>query len=128
MVIRRSRKGIRSKLCSKCNILKEKASKRYCNACANAYQREWRKNHPLNEFQQAKAHTRSKTKVYVKRGKIKKLPCIICRTNENVEAHHEDYNDFKNVTWMCRSCHRDHHIEQSYDQWKWKQLNFWSIK
>lgn len=115
--------GLRTKFCSKCGVEKEIASKRYCRVCANAHMREWRKTHPMDEFQKAKANTRSKTKVYVKRGKIKKLPCMICRTTDNVQAHHADYNDFKNVEWMCAPCHRDHHVEQTYDKWKWKQLS-----
>lgn len=121
-MMRGRRKGIRSKYCSRCPRVKEVASKRYCRECANAYNREWRKTHSLTEFQRAKANTRSKTKVYVRRGKIKKLPCNICGATEKVQAHHHDYNDFKNVEWLCFSCHRDHHIEQTYDQWKWKQL------
>lgn len=116
------RKGLRSKFCSKCGKEKELATKRYCRSCSNAAMREYRKTHPMNEFQKAKASTGSKTKVYVMRGKIKKLPCHICSTNENVQAHHPDYNDFKNVEWLCVTCHRDHRIEQSYNQWKWKQL------
>lgn len=116
------RKGIRSNLCSKCNKIKETANKRYCKSCFNAYMKAWRKAHPMNDFQRAKAITRSKTKVYVKRGKIKKLPCNVCGTAEQVQAHHHDYNDFKNVEWLCVKCHRDHHIEQTYNQWKWKQL------
>lgn len=111
-----------SKDCSKCGNLRDVPSKRYCRKCANAHMREWRKNNPLSEFQRAKANTRSKTKVYVRRGKIKKLPCNICKTTINVQAHHHDYNDFKNVEWLCSTCHREHHVEQSYNQWKWKQL------
>jgi len=80
---------------------------------------EWRKTHPLNEFQRAKAITRSKTKVYVRRGKIKKQPCFVCKTEENVQAHHPNYNDFKNVEWLCVRCHREHHVEQTYEQYKW---------
>jgi hypothetical protein len=114
-------KGVRSDLCSKCNKLKE-SKKRYCKACFNLYMKQWRKIHPLNEFQRAKAITRSKTKVYVTRGKIKKLPCNMCGTNDKVQAHHHDYNDFMNVEWLCVTCHREHHVEQTYNQWKWKQL------
>jgi hypothetical protein len=115
------RKGIRSKLCSKCNKEKELGTKRYCRECAASHMREWRKTHPMTEFQKFKANTRSKTKVYVKRGLIKKLPCEICNSLD-VQAHHEDYHDAYNIHWLCASCHREHHIEQSYDQWKWKQL------
>ena len=84
--------------------------------------REYRKTHPLNEFQRAKAITRSKTLIYIKRGKIKKLPCNVCGITENLQAHHHDYNNFKDVEWLCKNCHKEHHIEQTYNQWKWKQL------
>jgi hypothetical protein len=85
--------------------------------------REWRKTNPLNEFARARASTRSKTKVYIKRGLIIKFPCEVCKS-ENVQAHHNDYNDPYNITWLCARCHREHHVEQSYNQWKWKQNKF----
>ncbi len=113
------RKG-RTDRCSKCHEIKETKA-RYCRKCKNEWMREWRKTHRLDEFQRARANTRSHTKMLVKRGNLVKQPCEICSSIE-VQAHHEDYNDPYNVHWLCVKCHREHHIEQSYDQWKRKQL------
>jgi len=70
--------------------------------------RKWRKTHPLSAEQRFKANARTYTKMLRKRGKIKKLHCIICANPES-EAHHNDYSDPYDITWMCRSCHMNHH-------------------
>lgn len=41
-----------------------------------------------------------------KNGKIKELPCKVCR-NLKVEAHHADYSKPLEVVWFCKS----HHVE-----------------
>jgi hypothetical protein len=115
------RKGIRSNLCSGCNSIKELATKRYCRKCNAEYTREWRKTHPLTEEQRFKANTRRKTNIYIARGNLIRQPCEICQSSD-VQAHHEDYKDAYNVHWLCAKCHRDHHLEESYDEFKWKQL------
>jgi ribosomal protein S27AE len=117
------RRGIRTTFCSKCNAVKELSSKRYCRSCANTYMIEWRKSHPLNDFQKAKAKTRHHTHMLVRRGNLIKQVCESCG-DVKVQAHHEDYTDPYNVHWLCSKCHKEHHIEQSYDEWKRKQLSF----
>lgn len=42
--------------------------------------------------------------VYVRRGKIGKLPCHVCGT-EKVEAHHADYSKPLRVVWICKKHH-----------------------
>jgi ribosomal protein S27AE len=117
----RNRNGIRTKYCAKCSQEKEPGKKAYCRRCHNIYNAQWRKANPPSEEQRVKILTRSKTHYHVKRGTITKKPCAICHEN-SVQAHHEDYSDALNVRWLCVLCHRKHHIDQSYDQWKWKQL------
>lgn len=115
-----ARKGLRTKLCSKCNQVKELSTKRYCRTCANAYMVEWRKYNPASDDARVKANTRSKTKVYVTRGLIEKKPCEVCESVD-VQAHHNDYTNAYDITWLCSKCHQAHHVEQSYNAWKWKQ-------
>lgn len=69
-----------------------------------------RKKHgELTELQKKKANCRSKTHVYLKRGKIKKSNCVICGCNE-VEAHHENYNKPLEVIWVCKNHHKMYHL------------------
>jgi ribosomal protein S27AE len=37
-----------------------------------------------------------------------KGPCVHCGSLK-VQAHHEDYAKPLEVTWMCLSCHTEHH-------------------
>lgn len=44
-------------------------------------------------------------------GKLHKEPCAICATAQNVHAHHKDYSDPLNVTWLCAKCHARIHAQ-----------------
>ena len=74
--------------------------------------REWRKSHPLTKEQKRKASTRRYTSLLVARGTLVKDVCKECGCEE-VEAHHEDYNNARQVMWLCRPCHLQLHKEQS---------------
>ena len=93
------------KLCSKCNENTPKKGGRYCLGCHAAYCREWRKSHRLNAEQKKRASARSYLKVYVKRGKIARQPCLSC--GAPAEGHHPDYDRPLYVLWLCR----EHHME-----------------
>jgi len=41
----------------------------------------------------------------VKSGKLKPMPCEVCASTLNVNAHHDDYNYPLNVRWLCKSHH-----------------------
>lgn len=56
-----------------------------------------------------KHRVRSLTRAYIKAGKLKRLPCEICGTNEAVQAHHDDYDKPMDVRWLCRKHHAEHH-------------------
>lgn len=80
-----------------------------CKACHAAYQREWRKNHPLSPEARRKDNCRSYAGVYLRRGKIKREPCKSCGSTES-QMHHPDYAKPLLVEWMCRPCHlREHY-------------------
>lgn len=66
--------------------------------------REWRKTHRLSGEPLKRANCRSYLHSYVYRGKIKKQSCEICG-NENVQAHHDDYNFPLKVRWLCKFHH-----------------------
>src|SRR5215475_13126734 len=83
-------------------------SHRYCPGCKAAYEREWRKTHPLTRMQRRKLNARSYAHVYLKRGKIVKEPCRICGSVDS-EMHHPNYRKPTLVHWYCRPCHLAFH-------------------
>lgn len=105
-------KGIQKKECSKCDKPLEDSrvgKYRYCKVCHAEWMRKYRPKHTeLKDEARKKANCRSHTKEYVKRGNIKKFPCIVCGS-DNSEAHHEDYSKPKEVVWYCRKHHLEYH-------------------
>jgi len=71
--------------------------------------REWRKTHPLTEEQRVKARVRNAAGVYKRRGVIVVQPCN-CGSTAKLEMHHPDYSQRKNVVFMCREHHLEHHV------------------
>lgn len=43
---------------------------------------------------------------------IKPDHCEACGKEGPVDAHHEDHRLALDVTWLCRSCHVQHHARQ----------------
>jgi len=64
------------------------------------------KHSELTEEQRIKANCRAYVHTYIKRGKIKKGPCVVCGSDK-VQAHHKDYSKPLEVEWYCT----EHHIE-----------------
>ena len=53
----------------------------------------------------------------VRLGKVFKPDiCLACGSDENVEAHHEDYSRPLEVEWWCRNCHATYHAEEAAKQ------------
>ena len=97
------------KLCSKCNKLNVRSIQaRYCPDCHAKNMRNWRKTNPANDEQRKKSNCRSYTKMLVKRGTIIKGNCQICG-DKNVHTHHLDYNNPRNVRWLCKLHHQELH-------------------
>jgi hypothetical protein len=68
-----------------------------------------RKRHSqLPEEKRKKANARSYLNVYVRLGKVRKMPCEVC-SNPKSEAHHDDYNKPLEVKWLCRPHHLEYH-------------------
>jgi ribosomal protein S27AE len=67
-----------------------------------------RRNRPkhaqLKRQERLKANCRAYANVYLRRGKLKKLPCQRCGSTKS-EMHHPDYSLPLEVLWMCRRCH-----------------------
>ena len=96
-------------LCSKCGN-PNRIGGRWCNQCHNASMRKRRANGLERLSEEAKARRRARwyLHTYVKRGKIKKTPCVMCG-NPHVHGHHEDYSKPLDVIWLCAAHHKDKH-------------------
>lgn len=46
----------------------------------------------------------------IRNGKLKRLPCQVCGTTENVHAHHPDYSKPLEVEWLCVIHHSREHM------------------
>ena len=68
--------------------------------------RAWRTEHRLSGPARMKANARAYLHVYIKRGKVKKQPCLVC--GALAEAHHTDYAKPLDVEWLCR----DHRLQK----------------
>lgn len=109
--------------CPEC-LTNPRPGQRMCSRCHAEYMREYRKKHrvdkpprertpgtsydALSDEQRKRANARSYAKVYLRRGKLIKKPCVWCG-DPNVEMHHPNYDEPLKVVWLCRKCHVDHH-------------------
>ena len=111
-------KGVISRQCSKCggDLGDRYGKQRYCKSCHAAYMRATRPKHSdLPDHQRKKANTRAYSKVLVKRGEIKKMPCEVCGS-KNSERHHDDYDNPRDVRWFCRKHHLELHRKMKQAQ------------
>lgn len=93
----------------------------FCASCKAEDSRKWRAIHRTpqeeldrlkqerDEYQEFKRSVRKVTQYYIKTGIIVKQSCEVCAVNEDVEAHHDDYNKPMEVRWLCRKHHLEHH-------------------
>lgn len=96
-------------ICPTCEEKPRKGKDAYCADCRRAVTREWMRLNrtsyaQLSEEARVKIRCRAYTNVLIKRGKLKRGPCAGCGTTKGVRAHHRDYTDPRNVTWLCTDC------------------------
>jgi hypothetical protein len=63
------------------------------------------KHSELSAMAKKKANARSYLNVFIRRGKIKKLPCEICGDPET-KAKHDDYDKPLEARWLCSKHHK----------------------
>lgn len=69
-------------------------------------QAKWQAANPIKRW----AHLA--TASAVRKGIIKRQPCEVCGTVENIDAHHSDYHRPLAVRWLCRRHHVAEHKKE----------------
>lgn len=76
------------------------------NRLPPGYCKEYRKKYP-NKYRAQRAVNNA-----IRSGKMKKMPCEVCGSEDHVHGHHDDYRYPLNVRWLCAAhhaqWHRDH--------------------
>ena len=124
---RTARRVGRNPIC-KCGIAKEYPNEAQCRSCTNERKRNARLKKKLENpnfiqeererinrwYAEDKEHalkrrTREATARRIKVGLLIKQPCEVCGTNQNIQAHHDDYNEPMKIRWLCSWHHAEHH-------------------
>lgn len=91
--------------------------KKQCRKCINKrirkYQKEYFKKNPKKlkeiykrrKIDKKKWRAHSKVRIAIKRGLLKKSPCVVCGTTYRVHGHHLDYSKPLEVVWLCSLHH-----------------------
>lgn len=77
-------------------------------ANANFKTKKRREPKPTTHVGTLKERTRRKSSYAILRGRIPKKPCLVCGEIK-AEAHHNNYNDPYDITWLCRKHHFEEH-------------------
>lgn len=67
--------------------------------------RQWRKDNPVAYRAQTAVNNA------IRDGRLTKLACQSCGSNDNINAHHHDYYKPLDVTWLCALCHQRLHAQ-----------------
>ncbi len=95
--------------------------------------RAWKKDNPERHAELARAYrarNREKTRAQnqlnyaIRTGRLSRMPCEVCGTNERVHAHHHDYRLPLDVHWLCYQCHKNAHPVSDED----KEIKFSGAK
>jgi len=94
--------------CTKCHAEPRRSpSQRWCRACAARWQREHRPAYAdLSPREIARQRARARLRSAVRRGIVRRLPCLVCGATRGVHGHHEDYRFPLDVMWVCPTHHR----------------------
>jgi len=69
-----------------------------------AHRRDWRKRNP----EKRRVHVRLARAI--KAQKIARQPCVVCGKEDQIRAHHPDYNKPLNGLWLCAKHHTRIHL------------------
>ena len=96
--------------CRRCHNIaaKKYRDKKIKPKISTEQKRRYRKNYKL-KYPEA---VRAQTAVYLgkRKKKLNPMPCAVCSTTGNIQAHHPNYNNKYDVLWLCEK----HHIGLHY--------------
>ena len=85
-----------------------------CRSCEKARNVEYyatNKEYRARKRKRAKANNaHAKVFAAIKKGKLTRKPCEVCG-DEKAVAHHDDYAKPLEVRWLCRSHHKQWHVD-----------------
>ena len=84
--------------------LKIRTTEKYKKRRRESYYK-WRKLFPEKE------KASKKIQQAVKKGVLKREPCVICKSNTNIHGHHFNYSLPMQVVWLCVTHHMKLHSE-----------------
>ena len=67
-----------------------------------------------NPIRRRKTLLRAQTRTQWLQGNIKKEKCIICGSKDNLNFHHNSYNNWKDFRVLCKTCHLKEHDAIGY--------------
>jgi hypothetical protein len=108
----------RKTTCSNCGKEKEESylNEGYCAGCKIFRKKQIR---PFRtEEQKYKDYVRKITWKAINEGLLKRQPCEVCGTEQDVQSHHDDYSKPLEVRWLCRKHHREHHNNEKIKEQK----------
>lgn len=82
--------------CPNCGKVKETRAQKRCISCKE-------------KINAIKYFARHSVKNAMRRGEMIKMPCEVCKTTEDIQAHHDDYTKPLIVRWLCRKHHSEYH-------------------
>lgn len=83
---------------------------RYCPKCHSKAKRLAKSVRPDRAVAQLRAHKAISRAIRL--GHLQRKPCDVCG-QAPAEGHHDDYSKPLEVVWLCRSHHRQRHLELS---------------
>lgn len=79
-----------------------------------------RERQKIYRIKKPKEHLARKKVYYaIKNGFLKRdSTCLLCGSEEKIEAHHRDYDKPLDVVWLCRICHNGVHLTMNRLLWE----------
>ncbi len=94
-------------------IKKQKSLEYYYNHREEVLKKQterWKKKYREDSDFREKRQFRDKSRIGKKN--LKEKECVKCKTKEDLQRHHLDYKDHKNIIIVCRKCHNQLHKKE----------------
>lgn len=101
--------------CKECQ--KAKMKEHYQTPGYKVKQAEYQRERLGNKENLDRHKVRQAVRRALKAGEITKAGnCVLCHADTGIEAHHANYDEPLEVTWLCRNCHASYHTTEAAKQ------------